>query len=716
MKNFRCQISLTLLILFALPLFAQDQQELALEKAKPTLHRFTPQQPKRVQLANGMVIFLQEDHELPLIYGTVNIRGGGRETPAAKTGMMSVYQSAWRTGGTTSKTGDQLDDFLEIRAAKVETGADVDSTSVSMSALKQDFDQVFDTFVDVLKNPEFRQDKVDLAKQRIKTSISRRNEEIGDIAGREAAKIGYGADNPYAREPEYWTIDAVSRQDLIAWHKRTVQPNNMILGIVGDFDSAAVEAKLRKVFESWPKGQAVEPAKVEFKQPVPGTYFAEKEDVNQSEIQLIALGIRRDNPDYYAIRVMNEMFGGAFASRLFNSIRSKQGLAYSVGGGVGSSFDHPGLFRLAMSTKSGTTVQAIHSLQAEVERLIKDPGSPDEIARAKKNILNSFIFEFDSKDKILDETIRYEFYGYPADYLERFRAGIEKVTPEDVARVVKKYVAPAKLAVLVVGKSADFDQALTTLGEVHKLDISIPDEPRSANGTTASATNAAASSSTPEGKALIAKVVAAMGGKEKLAGLKALSSTASQVRNGPQGSLTVDVDTTVVFPDQVKSTLHSPQGEMSMVFTPKEAFIAAPGQGSQDLPPAMKETAIKDTKRDPIYIAQHADDPTFSFRAAGTDKAGDKAANVLEVTSDSGTTRWLVDDEGRILRSQFKTNTMQGPVQREIEYADYRPVDGIVMAFKRTTKDNGEVAATTDVKTIKINPPVDAAMFAKPSD
>src|SRR4051812_1652612 len=439
MKTIRLVFAASLLCLLTASAFAQDPQELALEKSKPQLRRFSPQQPKRIELSNGMVIFLQEDHELPLINGVANIRGGGREVSAAKTGMMSVYSSAWRTGGTASKSGDQLDDYLEIRAAKVETGADIDSTSVSMSALKQDFDQVFDAFIDVMRNPEFRQDKVDLAKQRLKTSISRRNEEIGDIAGREAAKIGYGADNPYAREPEYWTIDAVSRQDLIAWHKRTVQPNNMILGIVGDFDSAAVEAKLRKVFESWPKGEAFQPTKVEFKDPTPGTYFAEKEDVNQSEIQFIALGIRRDNPDYYAIRVMNEMFGGAFASRLFNSIRSKQGLAYSVGGGISSAFDHPALFRLAMGTKSGTTVQAIHSLQAEVDKLIKEPGTPEEISLAKQNILNSFIFDFDSKDKILAERMAYEFYGYPADYLERFRAGIEKVTPADVARVVSKY-------------------------------------------------------------------------------------------------------------------------------------------------------------------------------------------------------------------------------------------------------------------------------------
>ncbi len=711
MTTLRNFIVVAILALFAVACLAQDPQESALEKAKPTLHKFSPQQPKRIELPNGMIIFLQEDHELPLINGTARIRGGGRDIPEAKTGMMSVYGSAWRTGGTSSKTGDQLDDFLEIRAAKVETGGGVDSTEISMSALKQDFDQVFDVFVDLLRNPEFRQDKVDLAKKQLKTAISRRNDEIGDIESREALKIGYGPDNPYAREAEYWTVDAVTRQDLIDFHKRVVQPNNIILGIVGDFDSAAVEAKLRSAFASWPKGPAIQEHKIDFKAPTPGTYFVEKSDVNQSAIELIAQGIRRDNPDYYAIRVMNEMFGGAFASRLFNSIRSKQGLAYSVGGGIGSSFDHPGLFRIEMGTKSGATVQAIHSLEAEIERLKKDPGSEEEISRAKKNILNSFIFDFDSKDKILAERMAYEFYGYPADYLERFRAGIEKVTTADVARVVSKYVADKQFAVLVVGKSEDFDQPLNTLGQVHTIDVTIPDEPAGANAAAVKSEG-----SNLEGKALIAKVVQAMGGKEKVDSVKSVSSTASQVRPAPQGSITLDTESIAVFPDQFKTTLHAPQGEMSMVFTPKSAFIAAPGQGSQDLPEAMKESALKDSKRDPLFVAQHADDPSFSFRANGTDKVGEATTSVLEISSEGTNTRWLVDDKGHVLRAEFKTTTPQGPVQRQVDYSDYRPVDGITVAFKRVTKDNGEVAATTDVKSVKFNPQIDAATFAKPSE
>src|SRR5260370_17078 len=200
----------------------------------PQLPAFHPQEPKRIELPNGLVIFLQEDHELSTIDGIARIRGGSRSEPAAKIGLVSLYGEVWRTGGTKAQTGDQLDDYLEIRAAKVETGGNADSTVISLSCLKEDFDDVFKAFTNLLREPEFREEKLDLAKHEAFDGISRRNDEIGGIAGRESTKLAYGAPNPYARVPEYATIGAVTRQDLVGWHQTYVHPNNIIFGFVGD--------------------------------------------------------------------------------------------------------------------------------------------------------------------------------------------------------------------------------------------------------------------------------------------------------------------------------------------------------------------------------------------------------------------------------------------------------------------------------------------------
>ena len=452
---------------------ATDWQQIPI----PSLPAFHPQEPKRIELPNGMVIFLQEDHELPLIDGIARIRGGSRSEPANKTGMLDIYGEVWRTGGTKAQTGDQIDDYLEIRAAKVETGSHADSTTISWSCLKGDFDDVFKAFHELLREPVFRADKIDLAQREMDDSISRRNDDVSAIATRESMKLAYGANNPYAREPEYATVAAVARQDLLDWHHAHVHPNNIILGIVGDFDSVTMEAKLRQAFGDWPKGPPVKKDEIDFQPAKPGYYLISKEDVNQSSIHMTELGIRRDNPDYYAAQVFNEAFGGGFSSRLFKSIRTAQGLAYGVGGGVGSAFDHPGIVRISMSTKSASTVESIQALYKEIDGLAKNPISDEEIKRAKDSILNSFVFNFDSPEKVLRERMAYEFYGYPADYLERYRAGIEKVGKEDVARAAAKYLHKEKLAVLVVGNTAEFDKPLSSLGPVTKVDITIPPPP-----------------------------------------------------------------------------------------------------------------------------------------------------------------------------------------------------------------------------------------------
>lgn len=444
----------------------------------PPLPAFNPQQPTRIQLANGMVIFLQPDHELPLVSVTARIRGGSISEPTAKVGLTGLYGEVWRTGGTKTKTGDQMDDFLEARAAKIETGDGSDSTSISLNCLRGDFEPVFEMYLDLLRNPEFRGDKLELAKEQAYTGIARRNDDVSSIVGRESAELAYGKDNPYARDEEYATVFAVQREDLVKWHQQYVQPNNIILGVSGDFDPTAMEATLRKAFDAWPKGPQAKDPDVKFTPPKPGYYFVQKTDVNQSTIAMVDLGILRNNPDYFAVSVMNEILGGGFSSRLFNNVRAAKGLAYSVGGGVGTSFSHPGMTNIRMQTKSETTAAGIDALYEEIDKMQQKAPDADELKRAKDQILNSFIFRFDTPGKVLGEKMAYEFYHYPLDFLERYRNEIDKVTADQVTTVARKYIQKDKLAVLVVGNDAEFDKPLSGLGPVTKLDITIPPPPK----------------------------------------------------------------------------------------------------------------------------------------------------------------------------------------------------------------------------------------------
>ena len=695
------------------PTLASGQAKDWREIQKPALRAFTPQQPKRIALPNGLVIFLQEDHELPLVRGTARIRGGSREEPAGKLGLVSVYGQVWRTGGTKARTGDQLDDELEARGARVETGGGSDSTFTSWDCLRESFDTVFATWLDVLRNPEFREDKLPLAKNQLNTGIARRNDDAVQVAGREARKLGYGADSPYARVAEYATVAAVTRDDLVAWHKATVHPNNLILGVVGDFDSKAMEATLRKTLGAWPRGPAAPKADVAFREAKPGVYFVQKDDVTQSQIRMLHAGIRRDSPDYFAVEVMNEVLGGGYSARLFSNIRSKKGLAYSVGGGIGANFDYPGLFQLSMGTKSGSTAAAIDALYEEIDNLLKTPASAEELARARDAILNSFVFRFDTKQKVMAEKLLYEFYGYPPDFLERYRAGIEKVTADDVARVARAYVHKDKLALLVVGKAQDFDRPLAGFGPVATLDIAIPEGPAGAKPPVG---GKQASGSTPEGRALFARVVESLGGAAKLKAVKAVQQKASMRMKTPQGDMSLEAESLLVFPDKQRQTLRTPMGEMTSVLSPEACFLSMP-MGTREMPASQKESALKELRTNPLALARRADDPALTARDAGSEKLGEVEARILELSVEGSDVRWLVDPaSGRILRSSSRTLGPSGPAEQSMDFSDWRLVDGVAFAYKRTIQRNGEDAGAIELTDVKLNPAVDPKLFEKPAE
>ena len=711
--------SLAMLLIAVASIFASRSQATAQADTWqqiqiPSLPSFKPPQPKRVELKNGMVIFLQEDHELPLIDGTARIRGGSVNEPAGKVGLVDMYGEVWRTGGTKTQTGDQLDDFLEVRAAKVETGGGPDSTTINWSCLKGDLDDVFKAFVDVLQNPEFRADKLDIAQKEEFDGISRRNDDVGEIAHRESVKLGYGPNNPYARVPEYATVAPVTRQDLIDWHGKYVHPNNIILGVSGDFDSAAMEARLRAAFDSWPKGPAA-PRKIDVKySPAPSAYYlVSKEDVNQSNIHMVGLGTTRDNPDYYAISVFNEAFGGGFSSRLFNDIRTKRGLAYSVGGGIGTNFGHPGILQVTIGTKSQSTIEAIQAATEDIENLSKQPITDDEIQRAKDAILNAFIFRLDSPDKILAERMTYEYYGYPPDWLDKFQEEVKKVAAADVNRVASKYLHRDQMAVLVVGNPKEFEKPLSSLGPVKNIDITIPPPPAE-KGQAQAEEKSQPAASNPEGKALAAKVAGAMGGLPKLKSIKTMHVNIAESDSGGPPS---PVDVWLAFPDRMHVDVQTPQGNLTIVASPDAAFMAMAGMGSRSMPPAQKTEMLSQLQHDLVYVAQHADDPAFTFTAAGTEKIGGVDAAVLDIDGAIPWVRWYIDPKtGYILREKYKGMGQTGAFEGETNLADWRAADGITMPYKHQNQQNGKETSNAEVKKLELNPQVDPKLFAKPAE
>jgi zinc protease len=442
----------------------------------PPLPQVHIPEPATFTLSNGIRLFLLEDHELPLIRGVALVRTGNLFDPPEKRGLADLTAAIMRLGGTKAKTGDQIDEELENVAASVESGMDETSASVSFSALKESSGAVLQVFKDVLTEPEFRQDKLDLAIFQAHSAIARRNDDAGGIPDRELMSVLYGRDTPYGWQLEHEHLTRIHRDDLIQFYRRYYFPKNIMLAVYGDFSAPRMKDQLEKLFAGWTVEQPAPPAfpPVTAK-PAPGVYLAEKADVTQTFFSIGELGGTFLDKDYPALEVASNILGQGFSSRLVSEIRTKLGYAYEIAAVWSANYDHPGTFRIVGSTKSATTVETLQAINTEVEKLRSAEVTERELEEAKQQVLNSFVFNFDSPAKTLNRVMRYEYFGYPKDFLFQYQKAIAAVTRADVLRVAKEHIRPENFAIVAVGNPKEFGKPLSTLGKVNTIDLTIPE-------------------------------------------------------------------------------------------------------------------------------------------------------------------------------------------------------------------------------------------------
>lgn len=441
----------------------------------PPLPEVTLPEYVRYQLDNGMVIYLVEDRDLPLISGLAMIRTGSRFEPRDKAGLASLTGYLMRNGGTKKHTAEELNLILEQIAASIEVGIDIDQGNASFSSLTEDFDTVLNLFAEVIQQPIFVDARLELAKKQQGGAIARRNDDPQEIVDREFDKLIYGATSPYGRTEEYETINNIAREDVIAFYQQYVHPENIILGIVGDFDTKEMQAKLEGAFANWnvatPKPSlAIPTAKQEHQS---GIYLIDRPDLTQSNVVIGHLGDTLKNPDYPVLSVVNGLLNG-FSGRLFNQVRSRQGLAYSVYGYWNANYDYPGTFLAGGQTQTESTVPFIKSVLAEITQLQTKPVSEQELTNAQESILNSFVFNFQNPSQTLSRVIRYEYFNYPEDFIFQYQEGVKNTTVADIQRVAQQYLKPDQAITLVVGNNAAINPPLNSLKQkIATLDISL---------------------------------------------------------------------------------------------------------------------------------------------------------------------------------------------------------------------------------------------------
>jgi zinc protease len=464
-------ISLLIILCISLASFAEASQKANPRSMTFSDFRFDIPKAERVLLDCGMPVYLLHDPELPIINITAMVHTGSVYESESTSGLASITGIVMRSGGAGGLAAEIMDDELEFMASSVESSIGSDIGTVSMSTLSRNLNRTLQIFSDVLLRPDFNEKRVEIARKQMIEGLRRQNDDPKEIAQRELIRVIY-AGHPLGVTPSFKSAAAIKRGDIIDFHRRFFRFDNMIMAIAGDFDRNALIAELNSVFR---KPSAALPAALP-EIPQPSQIFSQeilygRKDINQTVIRLGHLGISKDSPDIFALRILNYILGGSFTSRLTLEIRTNQGLAYNVG----SSFDigrrFIGTFIAETETKVESTLKTINPMRDIIADMTKEPVTDSELKAAKEYIINSFIFGFTSPASIAAQRARLDFFGYPDGYLEKYRDNISRVTKDDVLAAAKKYLRPEALKLVVVGDSQKFDKPLSILGDVRELDL-----------------------------------------------------------------------------------------------------------------------------------------------------------------------------------------------------------------------------------------------------
>ena len=689
--------------------FARPHEELTFEPIE-----FKPPVPEKRMLSNKMTLYLIEDHELPLFRINGLIKTGDIYDPADKVGLSSIFASVMRTGGTVSREPDALNEELESMAASVEVGMSREYGTINLSTLAEDIEKGLEIFADILRNPAFREDKLELRKQQSIERIRRRNDNPIQLAWRNFSALLYGTNHPFGWYTETEGIESITVDDLKAFHAKYYHPNNIMLAITGDFDTETLIAQLEKVFEGW------EAAEIQFPD-VPTVDGTSKPSVNyifkdlpQTTMLIGHFGIKRtpDFPDFFPLRVMNDILGeSGFTSRLMMEVREKHGLAYMVGSLMQTSYyTNPGEWFAYSQTRTEKTAEAI-SLIVDVVKGLRDVPVPEaELKRTKDSLINSFVFGFESSAQIAFQQMMLAYRGYASDFLETYTDNIAKVTAEDVQVVAQKYLHPDALTIVTVGNKDSFDRPLDEFGEVNEIKIKQPEPPPAEPMPEASEMDMAKT------KEVLAAAVDAHGGLEKLQAVKNIVMEARATANSPMGQMQIDGKSYYLYPDKFRQDVKLPQGEMGYVFDGTSGFALTP-MGVQPLPPDMLNSFKDGVFRETIWLLTNLSQNDIPVQYAGTEEVEGKSAHVLLVPQPSGEVLQLFVSEETYLIVKFAfRETAQGvTANRETFVDDYRDVDGIKIAHHVVQNVDGELFTESWVTGVTLNAELDESLFQEPN-
>jgi predicted Zn-dependent peptidase len=454
-------------------LAAQDVRGQIQSLAYPAL-RFNPPTPKRLMLSNGVAVYLLEDHALPTLSVQLVSRRGTDHVPDSLWGVAWQADGMLRTGGTTRLTPDSVDQLLEFYGINLFVSTDHEQSTATVSGLSRYRDQMLDLAFDVLRNPRNDTSRIRITVAQQQESWRRRNDQPGSVLNRAWSQVVLG-DHPLGRSLVTPDELAGFTPERFRWvQERLFCPQNLLVGVSGDFQERDLVRKLEAVFRGWaackPGLRDIPPVRYAAG---PRVVLVEK-DVNQTNIRMgHAVPVRiADSPEYFASQVADFLLGGSgFTSRMLQRVRSDSGFAYSAFSSWGAEVDRDAEFFAGAQIRAEKTVAGLSLMREVIRSMQTDPPTARDVQLARDNEVNSFVFRFESAAQIVGQQLAYAVDSLPANWFDVYLRGIQAVTPERVREASGRHLKPDALVIVVVGKSSAFDRPLTELGAVTALPV-----------------------------------------------------------------------------------------------------------------------------------------------------------------------------------------------------------------------------------------------------
>lgn len=424
-------------------------------------------------LTNGIRFYHYENRDLPRVRVTMLIEAGQNVDPADKVGLAELTVRTIRSGGAAGRSGDEVDQQLEQIGSDLEFKVDRDHVAGTLFALTENASEAMKLLADVLMKPEFEKKKFEQQRARALEELRRQNDQPADISRREFRKIIYGVDHPLARTPTTSSLTSITLDDVRAFHEARFRPSTLWIGISGDITQEDARSMVETAFGAWNRSPAEDvpmPEVVQDDDTTAGVYLTKKATA-QSQIRLGHLGLERRSPKAYAANVLNSIYGmGGFSSRLMNQVRTKHGYVYGVGGGIFSD-DPIGLFAAIAASQAGTTAAAINEMISVTRGLLDEPISPAELETARRDVIFTFVTQFNTPHDTIAAHMLHDYRGYDEDYLMTFTERVRGVSAEDVKQVATDLIHPERLKIYVIGNEAELDEPLDQFGPVQEWSL-----------------------------------------------------------------------------------------------------------------------------------------------------------------------------------------------------------------------------------------------------